>query len=173
MSHCVFELLKNLFCLDPQMHRTLGVELDLLDLFGKGLLLSFNRFCPNRLHGGTLSMDGRIFHIIEKIRKNLNHDWTVEEMAIFTELSESHFQKLFKSETGMSPKAYLKNLRLEKARELLENGFKQIKQIGYEIGLTNDSHFARDFKRTFGMTPSDYRARFWKFSQVDQHLGRK
>ncbi|HMO79172.1 MAG TPA: AraC family transcriptional regulator [Pyrinomonadaceae bacterium] len=143
----------------------MGVELDLLDLFGKGLLQSFNRFCPNRLHGGTLSMDGRIFHIIEKIRENWNHDWTVEEMAIIIELSESHFQKLFKSETGMSPKAYLKNLRLEKARELLENGFKQIKQIGYEIGLTNDSHFARDFKKKYGTTPTQYRKNSWALNR--------
>lgn len=110
-------------------------------------------------------MDGRIFHIIEKIRENWNHDWTVEEMAIIIELSESHFQKLFKSETGMSPKAYLKNLRLEKARELLENGFKQIKQIGYEIGLTNDSHFARDFKKKYGTTPTQYRKNSWALNR--------
>lgn len=77
---------------------------------------------------GSLKMDGRIFYVICKVKESLDHDWTVAEMSAVAELSQVRFHKLFKKETGKSPKVYLKDLRLELARKLLETGFTQIKQ---------------------------------------------
>lgn len=59
--------------------------------------------------------------------------------------------------------AYLNELRLEKARELLEDErcFLQIKEIGHQVGLVNDSHFTRDFKKKYGLTPTEYRKQHW------------
>jgi AraC family L-rhamnose operon transcriptional activator RhaR len=104
-------------------------------------------------------MDGRIFHLRNRILNDLKHQWTIEEMADFAELSAPHLQKLFKVQMGMPPIAYLRELRLEKARELLETTFCRVKQIGLEIGMPNDSHFTRDFKKKYGSTPSEYRKR--------------
>lgn len=118
-------------------------------------------------------MDGRIFHITKQLAGNLNHDWTIEEMAGMVELSVPHFQKLFKTNTGVSPMAYLRHLRLEKACKCLESSFHQLKQIGIEIGMADDSHFTRDFKSKFGVTPSQYRKQYWEKIQSDASIGAK
>src|SRR5437867_1241558 len=100
-------------------------------------------------------MDGRIFHIKTKLSQDLGRHWTVSDMAGMVGLSVSRLHKLFRIEIGHSPIAFLHELRLEKARKLLEVTFLQIKQVGYKTGLTNDSHLTRDFKRKFGITPTE------------------
>lgn len=89
------------------------------------------------------------------------------------DLSPSHIQKLFKTQTGMSPIAYLHDLRLEKARELLENSFHQVKQIGVGIGMTSKSHLTRDFKKKFGLTPTEYRKQYWEKRQAEERHGQE
>lgn len=118
-------------------------------------------------------MDGRIFHLRNRILNDLKHQWTIEEMANYVELSAPHLQKLFKIQVGMPPIAYLRELRLGKARELLESTFRRVKQIGFEVGMPNDSHFTRDFKERYGVTPTEYRRHFWDKTQVEKSNNRK
>lgn len=127
--------------------------------------LPFRSFFP--------AMDGRIFHIKELLAANLNRDWTIEEMAGLVELSVPHFQKLFKTNTGTSPMAYLRDLRLARACERLESSFHQLKQIRIDIGMTDNSHFTRDFKVKFGLTPSEYRRQHWEKIQNNSPIGAK
>ena len=118
-------------------------------------------------------MDGRIFHLKELLLKNLQHKWTVEEMSQIVELSVPHFQKLFRAEMGIAPLTYLRDLRLVKARELLEKKFYRVKQIRVEVGIRNDSHFTRDFKKKYGLTPTEYRKHFWKKIQTERSDDKK
>jgi len=118
-------------------------------------------------------MDGRIFHLKERLLKNLQHKWTVEEMLQIVELSVPHFQKLFRAEMGIAPLTYLRDLRLVKARELLEKKFYRVKQIRVEVGIRNDSHFTRDFKKKYGLTPTEYRKHFWKKIQTERSDDKK
>lgn len=113
-------------------------------------------------------MDGRIFHLCDCIFRDLKKGWTIEKMAEITELSVPHFQKLFKTETGLPPITHLRDLRLEKARQLLEESFHQINQIGREVGMPNESHFTRDFKKKFGTTPTQYRKQYWEKIQAER-----
>ena len=55
---------------------------------------------------------------------------------------------------------YLKALRMQTACELLETTDLSIKQIMLGVGIRDESHFVRDFKRKYGMTPTQYRAQF-------------
>ncbi|MDQ3634252.1 MAG: AraC family transcriptional regulator [Acidobacteriota bacterium] len=112
-------------------------------------------------------MDGRILFLKKQFIENLQHHWTVEEMAEAVELSPSHLQKLFKANIGIPPICYLRELRLEKASDLLENTFLRLKQIGVEIGMINDSHFTRDFKKKFGVTPTQYRKNYWRKYELE------
>lgn len=107
-------------------------------------------------------MDARIFQLRGLLLERLDHHWTVDEMAALVDLAPSHFHKLFKTHLGISPLAYLNDLRLEKARELLETTFTQMKQIGLKVGMPNDSHFTRDFKKKYGVTPTEYRKKYWE-----------
>ena len=102
-------------------------------------------------------MDRRIFHLKEHLPNNLQHQWTVKEMAEIVGLSIPYFQKLFKENIGIPPIEYLRDLRLEKARELLGTTFLQIQEIRSKVGIQNDSHFTRDFKKKYGVTPTEYR----------------
>lgn len=113
-------------------------------------------------------MDGRIFHLCNCIFRDLKQGWTTEQMAEITQLSVPHLHKLFKTEIGLPPITHLRDLRLEKARKLLEGSFNQIKQIGVEIGMPNISHFTRDFKKKYGVTPTEYRRQKWEKDQTEQ-----
>ncbi|MER3431114.1 MAG: hypothetical protein C4325_09555 [Blastocatellia bacterium] len=65
-------------------------------------------------------MDRRIVFQKKQMLSNPQQQFTVEKMAELVNLSKSHLHQLFKREVGMSPIKYLWNLRLGKARELLE-----------------------------------------------------
>ena len=118
-------------------------------------------------------MDGRIFQLRNRILNDLKHQWTIEEMADYVELSAPHLQKLFKIQIGIPPISYVRELRLEKARELLETTFRRVKQIGFEVGMPNDTHFTRDFKERYGITPTEYRRLYWDKMQVEKSDNRK
>lgn len=106
-------------------------------------------------------MDKRIAFLKKQILSNLRHSPTIKEMAIAVNLSESHLQQLFRREIGMSPVQYLRDLRLEKAKVLLENSFLRVKEIRLEVGIKDQSHFVHDFKANYGAAPSEYRKQHW------------
>ena len=112
-------------------------------------------------------MDGRIFHMKKLLYEMPDREWTIAEMAGTLGLSPPHFQKLFKYHTGTSPAAYLNSLRLDKARSMLENTFIQVKQIGVKVGIRDDSQLTRGFKNRFGVTPTEYRRRYWEQVQAE------
>lgn len=113
-------------------------------------------------------MDGRIFQLQKQLSENLEHHWTVQKMAEVVKLSSPHFQKLFKDEVGISPIAWIREKRLEKARELIQTKFWQMKQIGIAVGMPNDSHLSRDFKKKYGVTPTEYRKQYWDNIQTEK-----
>ena len=104
-------------------------------------------------------MDKRIFHIKNKLSQSLGSSRSVEDMASDVHMSAPQFRKLFREEVGETFTEYRHCKRLEKAREMLADPlcFLLIKEIGIEVGLTNESHFTQDFKAKFEMTPTEYR----------------
>ena len=113
-------------------------------------------------------MDRRIAFLKRQMLTNLQQTFTIEKMARAVNLSESHLLRLFKRESGMPPIQYLHALRLEKARELLENSFKNVKEICREVGIKDKSHFVRDFKARYGASPSEYRKRHWEKLEAEK-----
>jgi two-component system, response regulator YesN len=75
-------------------------------------------------------------------------------------LSVSRFQHLFKKEIGVSFTQYVKQQRLRKARKLLEATHLRIKEIRAQIGECNEKKFLQNFKKTYGVTPTEYRKNF-------------
>lgn len=97
--------------------------------------------------------------IIEFMKSNMNRDLVLRDMAECVNLSASRVRSLFRTELQISPMQYLKQLRVQKAGELLANSSLSIKQVMLEAGFRDESHFARDFKKSTGLTPSQFRAR--------------
>lgn len=104
-------------------------------------------------------MNPRVQKVVHLIQKDLGRKLTLSEMAQAVNLSPAHLRALFKSEIGMTPVQYQKKLRLSEARRLLESTFLNVQEIMVRVGLSDDSHFVRDFKKLYGLTPAQYRAR--------------
>lgn len=104
-------------------------------------------------------MDSRVRQIIKLLSKDLSRDVDIEALANLVDLSTSRLRHLFKEETGLTPAQYLKRLRLERARELMDGSFLRLKEVMPQVGITDESHFVRDFKKTHGLPPIKYRHR--------------
>ena len=92
------------------------------------------------------------------ILKNMaNSDFGVEELAKAAGMSNSSFYRRLKKLTGQTPSSYLRNFRLQKAVELLqENKDLNVTQAMYEIGIESSSYFSSSFKKLYKLTPSEY-----------------
>ncbi|HEX8709743.1 MAG TPA: helix-turn-helix domain-containing protein [Pyrinomonadaceae bacterium] len=104
-------------------------------------------------------MDQRVKEVINLMKGDLSRRLTPGALARKVNLSPAHLRYLFKAETGATLAQYLKTLRMEEARRLLEATFLNVKEIMARIGASDESHFLRDFKRTYGLTPAQYRER--------------
>jgi AraC family transcriptional regulator of arabinose operon len=104
-------------------------------------------------------MDFRIQIVIQFMQENLSHALSLEKLATAVNLSPSRLSHIFKAETGLSPAQYWKSLRLREAANLLTNSFLRVQEITQRVGIQDESHFHRDFKKTFGLTPLQFRAR--------------
>jgi AraC family transcriptional regulator of arabinose operon len=114
-------------------------------------------FSPERFF---LIMDARVQRIAECLSARLSQPLELNEIARQVNLSASRLQHLFKSETGMTIPQYLKLLRMQQAKVLLENNFLTTKEIAAKLGINDLSHFIRDFKKIFGLPPASYKRRF-------------
>jgi len=72
----------------------------------------------------------------------------------------------------MSPARYQRWLRMQRARQLLETSLLTIKQIAGRIGIRDESHFWRDFKKIYGLTPSEYRASYFAGNKPTEDPGK-
>lgn len=102
-------------------------------------------------------MAERVKRLIELMQDDPSRNFTLGEMAASVNLTPPYLCYLFKSITGTPPAKYLKALRMQHAATLLTTTFLSVKEIVRCVGCTDDSHFVRDFKRLYGMTPSAYR----------------
>ena len=102
-------------------------------------------------------MAERVKRVIELMQGDPSKTFTLGKMAESVNLSPPYFCYLFKTITGVPPAKYLKSLRMQQAATLLTTTFLSVKEIVRCVGLTDESHFVRDFKRIYGVTPSEYR----------------
>src|SRR5881296_3625123 len=97
-------------------------------------------------------MDQRVRAVITLMKANLNRPLPVSEMAQSVNLSESHLRHLFRKETGQPIAHFLRELRLERGKELLESTFLSIKQIRVRVGFQSTNRFLANFKKMHGIT---------------------
>jgi ligand-binding sensor protein/AraC-like DNA-binding protein len=95
---------------------------------------------------------------LEYIAGHYDERITIDDMASLCNISSSYFSKLFNRITGETFTNYVNTLRVERARELLDEGDTPITNIAFDLGFEDISYFDKVFKRITGVTPSSYKS---------------
>lgn len=93
------------------------------------------------------------------IHENYGSDLSLDKLAEYVYMTPSYLSSIFKKATNMGINNFIKNYRMEKARDMLENTNIRIKDIGNMVGYTNISYFCQSFREFYGLTPEKYRQR--------------
>ena len=102
-------------------------------------------------------MDRRIEAAIQIVQRERDRNMPIRELARRVNLSPWYFTRLFKAETSISPKQYIRDYKLRLAEQLLSESFLSVKEVAATVGFGDRSHFSRDFKRLHGQAPSTAR----------------
>lgn len=124
--------------------------------------LLFSRFMGDvnktEIQSNSTSLDQQfILKIIKYTRENIKEtDLNVEKLADEFNLSRSQLYRKIKSLTGLTANELIRKIRLERAKELLEeNGGPSVSEISYNVGFSSPSYFSKCFKAHFGVLPKE------------------
>lgn len=93
------------------------------------------------------------------IQQNLHEDISLADVAKAACTSTFYICKLFKRHTGVNLTDYISRLRVERAKERLQNPQSRVSEIAYEVGFQSLTHFNRVFRTLVGESPTEYRAK--------------
>ena len=103
-------------------------------------------------------MHREIESVKEYIFQHYSEEIGVDQLAQKVYLAPSYLSSIFKKETGQNLSKYIKQYRMEKAKEMLENTHKKIVNISNEVGYPNVSYFCQSFRECFGVSPQKFRS---------------
>lgn len=106
------------------------------------------------------SQEDLLDYVISFINEYYMTNITIEQLAKYSNYCIDHFRTLFKNKTGLLPKDYILNLRINKAKELLTKTNKPLDNIALSCGFEYYSHFSNCFKKITGISPSEYRKKY-------------
>jgi AraC family transcriptional activator FtrA len=130
---------------------------------------------PAHRHGGQAQFierpvprhrEGRLAELLDRVRANLQQDWSVARMAEGLAISKRTFLRRFTESTGTSPGEWLAATRLEEAKRLLEQGSDSIESVAMQAGFGSLQVLRDHFRKSMGLSPRVYRASFRPASAV-------
>ena len=124
----------------------------LYQIYNELLLSKKNSYLPTGLRE-------KIDEAISTISKDPQNAPSIPRLAAHAEMSEVYFRKLFKSVTGASPTTFITDCRIARAKELLTAEYLSPKEVAERCGFSSVSYFCRVFKKSVGITPSEYKKR--------------
>ncbi len=109
--------------------------------------------------GGRASqeMDERIQKAVQFMESNCQRKLRLHQIAAGVGMSRSRLSALFISHLDVSPMRFLKTIRMQQAKALLQSSSLNIKEIAAHAGFNDVSHFVRDFSRLYGKSPTTIR----------------
>jgi AraC-like DNA-binding protein len=148
-----FRLLMTEICQDSAL-RNLGLQLAV-----DYLVLGVTRVLRRR----TKTADPIIFNpAIVRVKNTLDHayqnDWHLTDLARIARLSVGHLTEMFTRELGTTPHQYLMQVRINRAKELLQYPEMSITNVAIDLGFCSSQHFARCFKQQTGVTARAFRS---------------
>jgi len=101
--------------------------------------------------------------IMDKIEQNMDNDeLTVDELVSTVAMSRTVFFKKIKSLTGLAPIEFIKDIRIQRAAQLISTMQGSIKEIAFMIGMSDPKYFSKCFKKKYGVSPIEYKNRYGK-----------
>lgn len=94
----------------------------------------------------------------EYLRDSLSRRHSLNDMAAFTGLAPSTLLRHFRRNFGQTPYRWLLDQRIRKSQELLRQTDKSVTEIAFDVGFSTPSHFADQFRKLIGFSPSEFRA---------------
>ncbi len=113
------------------------------------------KMMPNTIYAKNIVKSESIKQIKEYIKENYMQLPNIEELASIINISPFYLMKYFKNEVGISPHAYINQLRINKAKEMIDEGVSLL-EITYELGFTDQAHFSKTFLKATGVNPKNY-----------------
>lgn len=111
-----------------------------------------------------IQQENHVHEIINKaivlLRSRMDEQIIMQNVALELQISYGWFRKMFKLYTGMAPQQYLIQLKIEKAKMLLNDLNKSVKEIAYELNFEYPLNFSKLFKEKVGLSPKQYRKKF-------------
>ncbi len=100
-----------------------------------------------------------IYQVEQYIRLHYHEDITLNSLADLVYLNPNNLSNVFAQVTGCTLNRYIKQIRMEKAQELLLNTNMKVSDISQAVGYPNTSYFCKSFQKMFGATPERFRQR--------------
>lgn len=129
-----------------------------LDL-GRESQMPYSRFLISREHGDPIVAKAQ-----QWLEQHLAEPIDYDGLAVEFGMARRSMERRFKRATGATPLAYMQQLRVEKAKRLLEEGGQTFSEITYAVGYEDISFFRKIFIRLTGLRPKEYRQRFAGYS---------
>jgi len=126
-------------------------------LFGRRLSLYMKHHASSE---ESLTDHEEVNKMIAYIHQNYDAPITLKSLSRYVSMEEHYVSRLFKKKVGESLIHYLHHYRVEKAKVYLTETNMIVGDVGRSVGFANDNYFNKIFKRTTGLTPSEFRKRF-------------
>jgi AraC-like DNA-binding protein len=94
---------------------------------------------------------------IDYLRRNLHRKIAISELSRVVGISDTQLFRLFKKYLKVSPLAYLNNMKIKRAGELLRHTLIPLKEIAFNLGYEEPAYFTNQFRKAMGMSPREYR----------------
>ena len=111
----------------------------------------------------TIPGDAFLAKLLKVMNEQMdNNTLTVDVLVDEMRMGRTVFFNKLKSMTGLSPVEFIREMRLKRAAQLLEGHKYNITEVTYMVGMNDSRYFAKCFKNTYGVTPSEYRKNAWE-----------
>ena len=122
-------------------------------------IVAFLSRCYNRSKGSDARALLRIATAISHLEAHYDEPLNLDALAKLAHMSKRSFLRSFQAAVGSAPIAYLIKLRLNRAATLLRRADEDVTSAAFKAGFNDSNYFARQFRKTFGIPPSEYRKR--------------
>ena len=117
------------------------------------------------------SFNSSFIQMMSYINSHYDQGLSLNQLAKEMNLNANYLSQVFKKETGKTFLKYITELRIEKAKELLDSGDRSVSQIASSLGFNDYFYFLKTFKRVTGLTPKQYKQGCPARNPLDQEEG--